>query len=114
MQIEGIIYADTLPYSPYELILSLESKEYPGYNIFITIIKNQRGNFDLIYKKKYYDKVSTITTYLSTYLYEAYEDLILSIFLPEYQDQTKSCIQVDSQPLFLKEKNIREGYCYVV
>ena len=79
------------PSFPHELILSLESKENPGHSIFITIIKNWKENYDLIYKKKYYNEASTIATHLSAYLYEAYGDSILLIISPEYQDQAKSC-----------------------
>jgi len=50
----------------------------------------------LIYKKKYYDEASTITTHLSTYLFEAYGEPILSIFSLEYQDQARLCVWKNS------------------
>ena len=72
-----------------ELILDLLSKEYLEIKIFITITQNWKGNFNLIYKNKFYNKASTIATYPLAYLLDTYNEPILSISLIEYKDQAR-------------------------
>ena len=55
--------------------------------MFISVKKPYCSTYILIYKYKYYDKVSIIAAYLPAYLYKNYRDKILHIFELFHQEK---------------------------
>ena len=62
----------------------MKSKIDNKSKIFLSIEKNIRGNYDLIYKANFHKEVSTIATYLPTYFCKSYGEKVLTLFDPYY------------------------------
>ena len=68
--------------TPRELILNLKglSDENKLKDIFISVVKDWKGNIILLYKKKFHKDASIMVVYLSAVIAKQYGNSILSIF----------------------------------
>ena len=81
--------------SPRSLLLKFESKEFPGYELFIALEKNKNSMFTLFYKKCFYKEASIITDHLLAYFYKLYREEVLHIFNLYYQDLAKDATRIN-------------------
>ena len=100
--------SNDLLFSSLELILKLESKINPGVQLFVAIVKNWRGLYDLMHKKIVHNKASNVASYLLAYLLDTYGEKVLSIFNPFYQDQVRLVVWENNIALFDYKKDLEE------